>query len=298
MTPLTSRALCVAASPPTGKHPRFRSPLMTCAHQEVVLAVRSRWTLGLAVVFGAMTTGVAFAGYIVSGGSGVQDFGRTAVSLVQLLQLVVSLNAVVMGVLALTQDRGQMELLYSQPVARTTVLAGKLLGLFAALVAAQAVGLGAAGLVIYSRAGSLGVGAFLALLAGMGALTAVFLSLAALVATCHVGRRARALAVALVVWIAATVFIDVVALAVASTLRSGAASRVLIVTVLANPVDAIRTGLLLLIEGSAAFGGASLAFYRFTGGTTGAALWLTASLAFWIATPLSLAAWRLRRADL
>ena len=127
-------------------------------------------------------------------------------------------------------------------------------------------------------------------------LTAVFLGLAALVA---VGaRRARALALALVVWFVAVVLFDVVALGVASLLPSGPASRLLIVAVLVNPVDAVRTGALLGIEGTAAFGAASLAFLRFTHGPGGAALLLGLSLVAWIAGPLLLATSRLRRADI
>jgi len=47
-------------------------------------------------------------------------------------------------------------------------------------------------------------------------------------------------------------------------------SRLLITSVLLNPVDAIRTGALLTTEGTAAFGSASLAFFRFTKGSAGA----------------------------
>jgi Cu-processing system permease protein len=81
-------------------------------------------------------------------------------------------------------------------------------------------------------------------------------------------------------------------------LRSGAASRVLIVTVLANPIDAVRAGTLLGIEGTGAFGSASLALLRFTRGPLGAALLLSASTLLWIVLPVSLAVRRLERADI
>jgi Cu-processing system permease protein len=89
----------------------------------------------------------------------------------------------------------------------------------------------------------------------------------------------------------------VAALALASLLPSGPASRVLIGAVLVNPVDAVRTGALLGIEGAAAFGAASLAFLRFTGGTFGAGLLLGISLVVWIVAPTAIAIYRLRRAD-
>jgi Cu-processing system permease protein len=103
--------------------------------------------------------------------------------------------------------------------------------------------------------------------------------------------------VALVVWFVAVILYDVAALGAASLLPSGSASRLLIVSVLANPVDAVRTASLLGAEGTAAFGAASLAFFRFTGGSIGAALLIAVSVAIWIAAPILVSLVRLRRAD-
>jgi len=275
------------------------SPLALCAAQELTLAVRSRATQTFAAVFAALAIGVAASGYILSGGSGVQDFARTATSLVQLVLLIVPLMALVLGTTALSPDRGASELLFSQPVARRTLLWGRLLGLFAALIAAQALGFGASGLVIFSQSGGEGVTAFLLLMTGAATLTAIFLSVAALVAGAGEGRRrSRAMATAIFVWFAAAVLYDVVALGAASMLRSGAASRLLIVAVLANPVDAVRTGLLLAVQGTTAFGAASLALLRFAGGPGRAVFLILAGAALWTIVPALLAARRLDRADI
>jgi len=273
--------------------------ILLCARQELTLALRSRWTVIFALVFAALALAVAWSGYVMTGGHGAQDFARTAASLTQLVVLLSPLMALVGGVLAMTPERGAAELLYAQPIARRTVLFGRMLGLFTALAAAQAVGFGAAGLVVFSQSGSYGLGGFLLLVLGSAVLTAIFLGVAALVAAGGSGRRrARALAVALVVWFGAVVLFDVAALGAASLLPSGLASRLLIVAVLANPVDAVRAGALLGAEGTTAFGAASLAFLRFTGGARGAGLMLAASLAAWLVLPPLAAAWRLRRADI
>jgi len=273
-------------------------PLRLVARQELVLAARSRWTQIFAAVFAALALAVAASGYVLSGGHGVQDFARTAASLVQLVLLLVPLTSLLIGVLSLAPERGAAELLFSQPVSRRTILLGKLLGLFEALVGAQALGFGAAGLVIFSQSGSEGLAGFLMLFAASAALTAIFLGLAALLAAAAIGRRrTRALALALVVWFVAVVLFDVAALGLASLLPSGPASRVLIVAVIVNPVDAVRTATLLGIEGAAAFGAASLAFLRFTKGPWGAGALLGLSLLFWIAVPALAAVERLRRTD-
>jgi Cu-processing system permease protein len=270
-----------------------------CARQELVLAFRSRWTQTFAIAFAVLALTVAVSGYVLSGGSGVQDFSRTAASLVQLVILLVPLTALLLGVLTLASDRGNAELLFSQPVSRAAILLGRVLGLYQALISAQAIGFGAAGLVIYSRAGEDGIVGFLVVVAAAFVLTGVCLGLAALIAAGNIGRRrSRALAVALVVWLVLVVLADLAALGAASLLRSGPASRLLISAAIVNPVGAVRTAALLLIEGTAAFGSASLALLRFSGGPFRAGLLLAGSLVLWLVVPFWAASRRLSRADI
>ncbi|HKF45200.1 MAG TPA: ABC transporter permease subunit [Thermoanaerobaculia bacterium] len=273
-------------------------PFLLFARQELTLAVRSRWTQIFAGVFAVLALAVASSGYILSGGGGVQDFSRTAASLVQLILLLVPLTSLVIGVLSLAPDRGGAELLFSQPVSRRTILLGRLFGLFAALAAAQAIGLGAAGIVIFARAGEVGLGAYLLLFVASLALTAVFLGIAAAISSAAVGRRARSLAVALIVWFAAVAIFDVAALGAATLLKSGNASRVLITATLINPVDAVRTGTLLAIEGTSAFGPASLALLRATRGVIGAQVLVALSVLLWTVLSATIACRRLSRTDL
>lgn len=276
----------------------FETPIWLCARYELVLAVRSRWLQIFAVVFAGLALAVAGAGYVLSGGHGVQDFSRTAISLVQLVLLLVPLAALVFGALALTSERGAAELLYSQPVSRGRILFGRVLGLWAALAAAELVGFGLAGLVLQWQAGLDGVARYGALALTAVAITGVFLSIAAWLASGHTGRRTRVLALSLVVWFLAVVLFDVAALGAASLLRSGPASRLLIWATLVNPVDAARTGALLAIEGTSAFGAATAALLRFTGGMPAAGVAVAASLAFWLVAPFLCAIRRLARADI
>ena len=275
----------------------LRSVLWLCARYELVLAVRSRWLQTFAVVFAGLSLAVAGAGYILSGGHGVQDFSRTAVSLVQVVLLLVPLAALVFGGLALTPDRGAAELLYSQPVPRSAILIGRMLGVWLALAAAELIGFGIAGLVVQTQAGLDGLWRYGALVVTAIVITGVFLAIATLLASLNAGRRTRVLAAALVVWFITVVLFDVAVLGIASMLRSGSASRLLISATLINPVDAARTGALLAIEGTAAFGAASLALLRFTGGMGMAAALVGFSLAVWLVAPLWLAARAVSRAD-
>ncbi len=280
----------------SGRHP---SLVLLVARQELLLAARSRWTQIFAGVFAVLALGVSGSGYILSGGYGFQDFARTSASLVQLVVLVVPLASLLMGVLALAPERGTAELLFSQPISRRAILVGKLLGLFTALAAAEIVGFGLAGVVVFSTTGEEGGGGYALLVVCSFLLTATFLAVAALIAAGAVGRkRIRALALALVVWFVAVILFDLVALGVASLLPSTAASRLLVVSVIANPAGAVRTGALLGIEGTAAFGSASLAFLRFTGGPARAGVLIVLSVLAWMVLPVVAAARRLSRVDL
>ena len=275
------------------------TPLLLVARQELLLAARARSLQIFAVVFAVLALGVAGSGYVLTGGVGVQDFARTAASLVQLVLLVVPLMALLLGVVTLSGEPGSLELLFAQPLARRDILLGKLLGLLVALVGAEALGFGAAGALIYWKTDEVGLPSYLLLVAGAAVLTAIFLGLAGAISTGTPGRkRTRALAIALVVWFGAVIFLDLVALGLCTLLPSGAGSRVLIVSVLVNPASALRTAELLLLEGTAAFGAGSLALLRFTHGPLGAGLALGSSLLLWLTLPVLVAARRLRAADL
>jgi Cu-processing system permease protein len=275
-----------------------RTVLALCARYELLLAIRSRWLQVFAVTFAVLSIAVASAGYIVSGGHGVQDFARTAASLLQLVLLLVPLAALVFGGLALTPDRGAAELLFAQPVSRAAVLAGRMTGVWTALVAAQWIGFGAAGLVVRQQAGTDGLQQYGALVLVAALLTAVFVAIAAFLASGNTGRRTRVLAGALVVWFATAVLFDIAALGIAALLRSGPASRLLLTAALLNPVDAARVAALVAIDGASAFGAATLALFRFAGGPVQTVLLATTSLALWIVLPLLLALRRIAANDI
>lgn len=274
------------------------SPLLLVARQELLLAARSRWMQVFAAVFAVLALFVAGSGYVLSGGHGFQDFARTSASLVELVSLVVPLAALLIGVMALAPEWETAKLLYAQPVSRGTVLIGKLLGLLAAFSAAELIGFGAAGVVVFSEAGEEGGGGYALLVLGAVLLTAVFLAIAAFIGAGAGRRRVRGLALAVVVWFVAAVLFDLAALGAATLLPSGTASRLIVASVVVNPIGAVRTAALLAVEGTGAFGSASLAFLRLMRGVGGASATLTASVVLWILVPAALAVRRLGRVDL
>ena len=77
-----------------------RSPFWISAVEQWTLAVRSRQVAIFADVFAALAMVVAASGYVLTGGTGLQDFARTSASLVELVLLLVPLAALMVGATA------------------------------------------------------------------------------------------------------------------------------------------------------------------------------------------------------
>src|SRR6188474_3070803 len=95
--------------------------------------LRSRWLIGTAVILFAVTE-VLFR----FGG----DPARTIASLVNIVLVVIPLMSVVLGTIYFYNSREFNELLLAQPVNRTSIYLGKLIGFTAPLCLAYVVGVG------------------------------------------------------------------------------------------------------------------------------------------------------------
>ena len=137
------------------------APIFTIAGQETRISMRNRWTLLFAGVFGLLALAISYFGLVTEGYAGFQGFARTTASLLSLVLYLVPLVALTMTILSLTGDRGEMELLFSQPLARIEILLGKVLGLFGSMLTAMLFGFGVAGTVIASQVGADGLLRFL-----------------------------------------------------------------------------------------------------------------------------------------
>jgi Cu-processing system permease protein len=272
-------------------------PVWLIARRELVITIRNRWTIIVAAVFGILMLAIAWAGVAAEGYGGMTDFTRTSASLLNLVLYIVPLMALVMGTLSFAGDRGTAELLFSQPVSRTDVMLGKLIGLFLSMSGAMAAGFLMAGGVIFVNAGASGLGGFAAF-AGLTLLLAlVFLSIAAL-ATVLSGRQPRSFGVAIVLWFVFVLFYDLVVLGAASLLRGQAATTTLFLSLFGNPVDLVRVASLILLDNVTIFGAAGAALVRFLGGSGWSVLLLVVALLLWIALPLASAHVVLRKQDI
>ena len=258
-------------------------------------ASRDRWfwlyCAGFAALAGAITvTAVPDQNLIGSGG-----FGRTAASLVALVQLVVPLMALTLGAryLAGERDSGTLVFLLCHPVSRTEVLLGTYVGLAGSMFAAVTTGFGAAGLFSALRSASTDPVLLVSLAALSWLLSLAMLGIGLLISS-TVRSASTALGMALFVWLSVVFLGDlgVMGTVVATRLPVSA----LFATVMVNPVEAFRLASVVALDGSLdALGPAgTYAVDRFGDGIANIALGVMAA---WTVSAVGAAVLAFRRGD-
>jgi Cu-processing system permease protein len=208
---------------------------------------RSRWFLLLAMIFAALALMLALLGASALGSIGGAGFGRTTVSLLNLVVFIVPLMGLLMSAMSVAGERehGTLLTLLAQPVVLEEVFLGKFLGLAGALLGTVLIGFGLAALVIARQSGLPDLGGYLALvgytsLQGLGYLSVGFL-ISALTR-----RTASAVGVALLVWLVSVFLSDLGLIGTAVVLQLS--PRSLLWLSLANPVQVFRVVVLHAIQ--------------------------------------------------
>lgn len=269
----------------------------TVARQELRVLLRTPWVAVYAMVFTVLTLSVSYFGLAVMERVGLQEFDRTAVSLLNLVLYIVPLATMLMAVQSFRAEGGTTEQLLAEPVGRAEIVVGKLLGLSAGHLLATLLGFGFTGIVVGVRVGNRGLSAYLALVAFTVLLGVAFLSLSAML-TILSRRGGRAYAVVLVSWFVLVLLYDLVVIGLAFVLPEWWANRLALVATFLNPIDACRVAALLAISGKELFGAAGAQLVRMLGGVPQAIALLIAALLGWIVLLTTLGAWSLDRQDI
>jgi Cu-processing system permease protein len=269
----------------------------TIARQELTINVRNKWTLIFAAAFGVLALAISYFGLVTAGEVGFQGLARTSASLLNLVLYVVPLIALTMGTLSFTSEKSASEMLFSQPVTRSDVLLGKLLGLFAAILTATLAGFGLAGVIIAVKAGGEGLARY-PLLVGFSLMLALtFLSLSSLVAAvCK--RKAKAFGVTLFLWFFFVVFYDLLVIGGTFLFKERTANTFIFASLFGNPVDLVRVASLMMLDGKEVFGAAGASLLKFLGGETSSALLLAAGVAVWAVVPFLVSQHVLKKQDI
>jgi Cu-processing system permease protein len=217
--------------------------------QEVRDARRNRWFLVFAVIFAGLALGLSLLGMSGLGNIGIAGFGRTAASLLNLVVVVVSLMALLIGATSVVGEReqGTLHTLLAQPVTLEEVLLGKFLGLACALIATVLGGFGLSALVITYYGGGTQAAAY-GLLVGYTCLFALaFLSVGYLVSTL-LRKIPTALGVGLFLWLASVLLSDLGLMGTAVVLDLS--PRTLLWLSLLNPAQVFKLLVLDSIQGN------------------------------------------------
>ncbi len=265
------------------------------AREEYRRALETRWLFAFTALFAMLVLGLSFFGLAQSREVGFQGFSRLTLSLMNLVLFIVPLTGLVLGVGSIAGSAETLPLLLAQPVSRGEILAGKYLGLAAALAVAQALGFGAGGVVVALQAGPDQVEGFVTL-TGLSLILG-WLSLATSLAIASLlPDRVKALSVALLLWLLLVVAYDLAVLGATAIFQGVPLQAVLFPALLVNPVDLSRVLITMAVGSGALFGPTSAVLVKLLGGPGGVALGL-AVLAIETAVPLAIAARVFRRRD-
>lgn len=268
--------------------------LTAVAGWELKGAVRSRWVLGTAIVFAAISLGVTLLGLDSLRGLGLSGVGPASAGLVNLGVLLPPLMGLLLGAgsLAGARERGLLAMMVAQPVSRTTLIGGVFVGLAAALWMTVALGFGLAALVLagVAKVSDLApLGALVATTLGVGtAGLALGIGLSSVAAG-----RTQAVALAVAAWFVLALGMDLALAGLGPAVHLG--SEGLLTAVLLNPLEGGRILALLAANPTGTALGPFGAYLVDRFGTGGATMLIGGSIALWTLVPLLVARWALRR---
>ena len=196
--------------------------------------------------------------------------GKTIISVMSIVLVVVPLLSVVLGTIYFYNSREFNELLLAQPVTRTNIYLGKLIGFTAALCLAFLVGLGLP-FIIHSYGLRDYIGKVVTLLLVGCCFIVIFASLAFYAAT-RFEDRIKGLGAVLVAWFLLTVVWDGVILLYVHVFREYPYEPGLLGLVFLNPIDLGRILILLQLDISALMGYTGAVFRNVFGTDRGAVL--------------------------
>jgi Cu-processing system permease protein len=257
--------------------------VLVLARKELRDSLRDRWFWMYAAAFAILAFAITSVAGSDAGTIGVAGWGRTAASLVALVQLVVPLMGLTIGARSIAgqRERGTLTLVLSHPVNTTEVFSGIFLGNAAAILAAVSGGFGIAGLVAATRGTSVAAGDLVAI-AGLAWLLALAMVGTGMLLSVLARSGATATGMALLVWFGVVLVGDLGLMGTSVATRLD--ERALFLAAVMNPVEAFRLSAMSVLDGSLDVLGpvGTYAIDRFGG----AVRWLTlASLAVSSAVP-------------
>lgn len=273
--------------------------ILIVAAKELRDDLRSRWTIGLGLVFVVLALSIIYFGGVAAGKVGFTSFGAILASLTTLAAFVIPLMGLLIAYDTAVGEReaGTLLLLLSYPLTPMELLTGKVLGHSATLATAIIAGFGIAcgigqlftpaarSLVVWGDIGGFMVSASL--------LSISFVALGSLISVLS-REKARAAGLALVVWFLLVILFDLVLLAILVASGGNAIERVLFpYLLLLDPVDVFRLVNLVGLHGAG-----NTLFLSMTAGEAYSTGVLWGAAAVWAVLPFFLALLAFRKQEI
>ncbi len=211
-------------------------------------------------------------------------------SLLNIILIIVPLLSIIFATIYVYNSTEFIELLVSQPVKRTTLLASIYIGIMASLMLAVFVGIGIP-IILYDRSE---VG-FILLRAGF-LLTAVFSGLA-LLASVVTRDKAKGIGLSILLWFYFAIIFDGLVLFILFQFADYPLEKASIAMTALNPIDLARILVLLKMDISAMMGYTGAVFKEFFEGVSGY-LFIGLILTAWVTSPLALSIKLFNKKDL
>jgi len=219
------------------------------ARKQLADSVRDRWFWAYAAGFAILAALLVNTALPGAAATGYGAFGRSASSLVALVQLIVPLMGLTLGAQSIAggRERGTLRFLLAHPVSRTEIFLGTYLGLIAAMFTAVLTGFGTAGVLTAIRGGGGDAATFTRLAALSAILAAAMVALGMLIgATAR--RSATAFGGALLTWLVLVFLGDLGIMGTAVSFDLPVS--VLFASTVLNPVEAFRLATFIVFQGS------------------------------------------------
>lgn len=237
--------------------------------------LRGKWILLYTLFFLLVTEGLfQFTG----------DGARVALSLMNIILIIIPLASIIFGSLFLYGAREFIELLLAQPISRRSLFAGLYISLTLPLVTGYLLGVGLPFLFHHTALATQTGLAGTMLIAGSG-LTAIFTALACVIAL-RKEIRVVGVGMALLLWLFFAVIYDGIVLLLIFAFEQYPLERLTIIVSLLNPIDLARILILLKLDIAALMGYTGAVFEAFFGSGMGIVISL-AALLVWLVVPIA-----------
>lgn len=231
--------------------------------------LRSRWVLFYALVFFLVTDGLfRFGG----------NSSQVTLSLMNIVLFIIPIVSIIFSSIYFYNSREFIELLLSQPIARSTIYSGLLLGIAIPQSLVFLIGVGIPFLYHAWISPSL----LILITAGLF-LTWIYTGIAFLVASRN-DQRIRGIGVSMMIWLATAILYDGFIMFLLFALRDYPLEKLVLILSLANPVDLGRILMLLQFDIAALMGYTGAVFSKFYGSLLGTFVVISA-LGLWTGIP-------------